>query len=134
MLTQRLMATAIIERDGKFLVLKRSRWNEAYSGQWQFPEGGVEFGESPEKTLRRELSEETGLKLKKARLLGVCSSCIEYRGKRLWHFVRLPYRVEAQGKIRLSRAHKEARWMDKEQMGKLKWLKGFRFADVKGVI
>ena len=31
---------------------------------WQFPQGGIDFGESPLKAARRELYEEVGIKKK----------------------------------------------------------------------
>jgi len=134
MLNQRVMTTAVIRKGSRYLVLKRSRWNEAYSGQWQFPEGGVKFGESPEKALARELREETGLVLKRARLMGISSGNIRYFNKRVWHFIRLHYSVEAGGKLKLSRAHNEAKWMNRRQMARLKWLKGFNYNNIKGFL
>ncbi len=37
--------------------------------KWEFPGGGIEFGESPEEALIREVKEETGLKVEIVRLL-----------------------------------------------------------------
>ncbi|MEO7932289.1 MAG: NUDIX domain-containing protein [Chthoniobacterales bacterium] len=49
---------AILQReDGQILVGER----RDYSGAWQFPQGGVDAGESLEQALRREIWEEIGL-------------------------------------------------------------------------
>jgi len=134
MLNQRIMVTAIIKKGNKFLLLKRSRNNKMYSGQWQFPEGGIKFGEEPLMALKRELREETGLKVKRARLLGVVSSNIEYFHKRIWHFIRLMYAVEAKGEIKLSKKHNEWKWVSKSEIKKLKLLKGLKYADFSALL
>jgi len=54
--TQRVSVKAIIIRDGKFLCLKDPK------NIWELPGGRVEFGESMEDALKRELLEELGFK------------------------------------------------------------------------
>lgn len=53
-------ATAVIIRDNKILVLERNE--EPFKGQWDLPGGYMQEGETPEETLRRELTEELGVK------------------------------------------------------------------------
>jgi putative (di)nucleoside polyphosphate hydrolase len=49
---------AVVERsDGRLLVFERAD----RPGQWQFPQGGLERGETPREAVWRELFEETGL-------------------------------------------------------------------------
>ncbi len=50
---------------------------------WQFPQGGVDPGETPEDTMYRELYEEVGLKRQDVRILGSTKN---------WHKYRLPNR------------------------------------------
>lgn len=71
----RIVPTAILHRDGKYLVLKRSPYKKVYPGRWTVPGGGVEvtdYKDTPKtsedgwyyqvaKSLRREIKEETGL-------------------------------------------------------------------------
>ena len=49
------------------------------NGSWQFPQGGIDAGESPEDALYRELYEEVGLKADDVRLLGQTRTWLRYR-------------------------------------------------------
>jgi putative (di)nucleoside polyphosphate hydrolase len=46
---------------------------------WQFPQGGMRRGESPEESLFRELREETGLSAKDVELVGATCNWLRYR-------------------------------------------------------
>jgi len=46
---------------------------------WQFPQGGIDKGESPQEALYRELYEEVGLKSGQVRLLAETKSWLRYR-------------------------------------------------------
>lgn len=49
---------AILQRsDGRVLIARRSDFPES----WQFPQGGIDPGETPQEALRREVSEEIAL-------------------------------------------------------------------------
>jgi 8-oxo-dGTP pyrophosphatase MutT (NUDIX family) len=65
---QTLGVTALIERDGKLLLERRSD-----NGQWGLIGGGVEIDESLEQALRREVLEETGLTVVSFELFGTFS-------------------------------------------------------------
>ena len=52
----------IIYKDDKIL-LCRKKVDKPLGGYWEFPGGKVEFGESNEETLSRELMEELGMKV-----------------------------------------------------------------------
>jgi 8-oxo-dGTP diphosphatase len=51
------VTAAIIERDGKILIAKRSS-TSSLPNKWEFPGGKVEAGETTEECLARELWEE----------------------------------------------------------------------------
>lgn len=52
-------AVAVVERDGKYLVIKRRRKEGRL--EWAFPAGMVKAGESPSQAATRETAEETGV-------------------------------------------------------------------------
>ena len=45
---------------------------------WQFPQGGIDHGETPEEAMYRELHEETGLLPKDVRVVGSTSDWLHY--------------------------------------------------------
>ena len=62
----RLASSAIVERDGRFLLVRRR--NPPAADLFAFPGGRAEPGETPEQTAIRELFEETGLLGREPRL------------------------------------------------------------------
>ena len=75
----RITSTAIIHKDGKYLLLQRSLDKKAFPGKWTVPGGGLEVDDyidlpasgagqwynAIEKSLRREIKEETNLEVEK---------------------------------------------------------------------
>ena len=53
---------ALIERDGKVLVAKRSA-GVSTGGKWEFPGGKIKAGETPEQAVCREIVEELGCEI-----------------------------------------------------------------------
>ncbi len=60
--------------DGRVLWAKR-----VGQDAWQFPQGGINRGETPEQALYRELEEELGLKPEHVQCLGVTKGWLSYR-------------------------------------------------------
>lgn len=59
-------ARAIVIKDGKLLVIKRTKLNQKYMVT---PGGHIEEGEEPTETVQRELDEETTVRIKNPRLV-----------------------------------------------------------------
>ncbi len=66
------VATDIVIKSGGGVVLVK-RKNKPFRGKWAIPGGFVEYGELVEKAAIREAREETGLKVKLDRIVGVYS-------------------------------------------------------------
>ena len=45
---------------------------------WQFPQGGIKFGETPEQAMYRELEEEVGLKSNHVKIIGRTRDWLRY--------------------------------------------------------
>jgi putative (di)nucleoside polyphosphate hydrolase len=64
--------------------------NEVFWGKrirehsWQFPQGGIKKGESPEQAMLRELEEETGLKPEHVRIIGRTRDWLRYEVPKQW--------------------------------------------------
>lgn len=65
---------ALIFFGERFLLVRRGAGaRKDYHGYWELPGGRLEFGESPEQALRREIFEETKLNFDPIRLIGTWS-------------------------------------------------------------
>ncbi len=60
---RRVATVLLVDTLGRVLLQLRSEDAPASPGQWSFPGGGVEEGETPEEAARREMLEETGLQV-----------------------------------------------------------------------
>ena len=82
----------LVLRKGKVLLVKRGR--EPFRGCYALPGGFVEYGESTEDCVVREIREETGLETEVVRLVGVYSEMgRDPRG----HFITLLYLLREKG-------------------------------------
>jgi len=63
----------IVNNYGKVLICKRKN-----SNQWQFPQGGIDKGESPIEAAKREIFEEVGIKPSKIKVLGKIKDWVKY--------------------------------------------------------
>jgi 8-oxo-dGTP diphosphatase len=106
---------AFIARDGRYLVLERGQ--DPYLGRWELPGGFVEAGEQPEESVRREIFEETGLRVETPSILGAYTSRYGDEGK--WT-VDVAFHCQAlTGDPQLSAESSDMAWVAIEQMPNL---------------
>lgn len=115
------VVAAIIERDGKILVGRRTP-AQSHPLQWEFPGGKVESGETPAQALCRELEEELAI-----------------RGSTCHEITRYPYAYPGRNPIELiflrvtsfegeprNLIYHEMRWQPRMSLGELDFLEGDR--------
>lgn len=99
------VAGVVVGEDGRVLVIKRDD-----NGHWEAPGGVLELDESFEDGVRREVLEETGLKVEVEQLTGVYKN--QTHG-----IVALVYRCRpAGGEPHVTEEAREIRWMTKEEV------------------
>lgn len=68
---RRLAVDAIIVKDSKILLIKRA--TEPFKDLWALPGGGVDYNETLEEALKKEVQEEVGLLVKSTKFLNIYS-------------------------------------------------------------
>ncbi|MFJ3229676.1 NUDIX hydrolase [Streptomyces sp. NPDC086787] len=96
----RVAAYAVCVRDGQILLARSPAPGGKH--EWVLPGGGMEHGEDPYDTVRREVAEETGYRIEVTGLLGVDSARHVFRHTRLrrptdQHGVRIVYEARITG-------------------------------------
>lgn len=96
-------------KKGELLFLRRSPKSSWGAGQYQLPEGKMEWGETPLQTLEREVEEETSGSISDIKLLGVRTGKLEAKGTS-YHIVRIIYCAKYFGNVVLSEDHDDFKW------------------------
>src|SRR3989338_688134 len=118
-MNQQIGVKAIIEKDNKILLLKRSEKYEHLTNCWDIPGGRINFGEEPEEGLRREIKEETGLELKEIKKIIDAATVFKNEER---HIVRITYLCTVEeGKEGLSNEHTHIEWIPKEKIKELEY-------------
>jgi 8-oxo-dGTP diphosphatase len=101
-----LASCAVVRRRGRVLLARRA--NPPYAGLWDLPGGFLEAGETPERALRREVREELGVRVRRARLVTFET---DHYGPDGFPTLTAVYRVDlAPGTIRCADDVSEVRW------------------------
>jgi len=114
---QKVAVHALIRKGNKFLATLRSKNNDYKPEEWDLPGGTVEFGETSETALKREISEETKLKVEIIKPLFICSRAKDGRHQ-FWIVYECKYKS---GEVKLNPdEHSDYLWADKNELEKLK--------------
>lgn len=110
--TRIVVAAAVIERDGRFLLTRRLKGTHL-EGLWEFPGGKCEFGETVAACLERELREELDVAAQIGSEIVVAEHAYPERTVRL-HF--LACTIAGDPKSLLGQ---EIRWVSREELNTL---------------
>jgi len=109
---------ALIVKNGKILIIKRSSKEDVFANEWDLPGGKLKFGENPVNGLKREVFEETGLKIKIVKPISVWTF-FKNSGKTQVIGITFLARVIS-GKIRLGKEHTDFKWILPKEIDKYK--------------
>jgi mutator protein MutT len=106
--------TFLIEKNGRFLLVKRGENEDYFGGKWTFPGGKVEKGEDVIKALLREVKEETGLEIqRKAAFLRSYCFMRKDGSSTIGLVFCLKYK---KGKVNLDKSLKEFAWVSPKEL------------------
>jgi 8-oxo-dGTP diphosphatase len=106
---------AIIEKNNKVLATQRAH-NTHLAGQWEFPGGKIESGETAESCIKREIAEELSVRISVHRSLRPVEYHYPDKAIRLIPFVC----KIISGQIRLT-DHSDFRWLGRDELTSLDW-------------
>lgn len=109
------MVAAVIRDENQ--VFATARGYGAFKGQWEFPGGKIEAGETPQQALVREIKEELDTDINVGALLGT----IEYDYQTFHLSMDCFWAKVIRGQLVLKEAE-AARWLTKERLDSVQWL------------
>jgi 8-oxo-dGTP diphosphatase len=101
-----IVVAGVIEKNGRILIGKRKH-GKHFAGNWEFPGGSLEKGETPEQCLKRELREELDIEIEVGDL--ICIS--EYSYTPEWTIRLLVYKTMLVSGIFNLNDHEEIKWV-----------------------
>ena len=114
MKTIRVVAAVIRSEDKIFAT---ARGYGEFKGQWEFPVGKIESGETPQEALVREIQEELDVKIE----IGDLIDTIEYDYSSFHLRMDCFWCNVTEGEITLKEAE-DARWLSKDELYSVDWL------------
>ncbi len=106
----------IFNKEGKILLVKSHKWK----GKYVIPGGHIELGETTEEALKREVKEETGLKVSDIEFVHLQEFIFDKSFWKKRHFMFLDYACKTtSNKVRLNSEAQEYVWTTVEKALKL---------------
>lgn len=114
---KQIEVVAAIIRDEQGRIFATQRGHGDFAGQWEFPGGKIETGETPEEALQREIHEELQTSISVEKFL----TTVDYDYP-TFHLTMHCYLCHVQQGTLTLTEHSAARWLAPHQLGQLNWL------------
>ncbi len=109
------------DKEIKFLLLKRAE-NEKYPNIWQPITGSINKNEKAYETALREVTEETGIKVKELLVVPTLSGFYSYENDYISIIPVFAVEVEENIEVKLSQEHSDFKWVSlKEALEMVSW-------------
>ena len=105
------VVAALIKKDNKILIAKRSTGNKDVIGKWEFPGGKVEENETEKQAIEREIKEEFDILVRAEKFITNVIS----KDKKSEIDLKLYLCKYIDGKIKLN-DHSDYKWVDKDDI------------------
>lgn len=114
---QKIVVAAVVLHKNKILLLQRSVKEEILPGLWELPSGKRENLESSIQAIKREVKEETGLRIEVVNPISTFEYIIE-KPNFIKDTTQINYlvRVKGSGKIKISKEHQSFVWVKKKDL------------------
>ena len=109
------VVAAVIRKGDK--IFATARGYGEFKGQWEFPGGKIEAGETPQQALKREILEELETEI----IVGDLIDTIEYDYPAFHLSMDCYLCTVIEGNLTLME-HEDARWLTPEELYDVKWL------------
>ena len=109
-------------------ILLVERGGHPLKGYWSLPGGLVETGETLDQAVRREVLEETGLKVKPLEMAGIFERVMkDARGRTEYHYLLVDYICKITGgKLKAADDVARVEWVPRERLGDYRMTEGTR--------
>jgi 8-oxo-dGTP diphosphatase len=109
-----LAVRAIITNEtGKVLILKRANTGQG-DGKWCLPGGNIEYKQTADEAMVREIKQETSLTCKEIKFLFFLESLPSEESE--LHYVNFAYQCSAEGKVKLNYESSDHAWINQGEM------------------
>jgi len=110
---RRIAIDALIIQNNKILLIKRRV--EPFKDFWALPGGGIDFDETAEEALQKEVIEETGLRMVSSKFIQIYTD----PNRDPKQVITLSYYVEAEGEPKAGDDATEYKWFDIHELPEL---------------
>jgi 8-oxo-dGTP diphosphatase len=117
--TVKIVVAALVRHADQYLFVRQRKAGGAYPDTLHLPGGQLELGEDPEQAIRREVLEETGLRISNLERFDFDYDFVEYKGRKT-QFIFLRFTAEkGEGFAQPGSDVAELFWLKPNEIGKL---------------